>query len=49
MGFSSPSKTEDINSIGMLIDNQGEHDIFRDPIPENSLLYRSNGGLVLNK
>lgn len=48
-GFSSPSKTEDIIGIGMLIDNQGNSDIFRDILQENLLLYRSNGGLVLNK
>jgi len=44
-GFSSPSKTEDIIGIGMLIDNQGN----RDTLQENLLLYRANGGLVLNK
>ena len=48
-GFSSPSKTEDIIGIGMLIDNQGNRDIFRDILQENLLLYRPNGGLVLNK
>ncbi|MBE7446069.1 MAG: PDZ domain-containing protein [Planctomycetia bacterium] len=48
-GFSSPSKTEEISGIGILIDNQGDHDIFHDTIAENLLLYRTNGGLVLNK
>jgi len=48
-GFSSPSKTEDIIGIGMLIDNQGNRDIFRDTLQENLLLYRANGGLILNK
>ena len=48
-GFSTPSKTEDIIGIGMLIDNQGNLDIFRDTLQENLLLYRHNGGLLLNK
>ncbi len=48
-GFSSPSKTEDIIGIGMLIDNQGNRDTFHDTLQENLLLYRANGGLVLNK
>ena len=48
-GFSSPSKTEDIVGIGMLLDNQGNRDIFHDTLQENLLLYRPNGGLVLNK
>jgi len=48
-GFSSPSKTEDIIGIGMLIDNQGNRDTFHDTLPENLLLYRANGGLLLNK
>ena len=48
-GFSSPSKTEDIIGIGMLIDNQGNRDTFHDTLQENLLLYRPNGGLVLNK
>lgn len=48
-GFSSPSKTEDIIGIGMLIDNQGDRDIFHEILQENLLLYRPNGGLVLNK
>ncbi|MDO8141901.1 MAG: PDZ domain-containing protein [Candidatus Brocadiales bacterium] len=48
-GFSSPSKTEDIVGIGMLLDNQGILDIFRDTLEENLLLYRANGGLILNK
>lgn len=48
-GASSPSKTEEISGIGILIDNQGNHDIFHDFIAENLLLYRPNGGLVLNK
>jgi len=48
-GFSTPSKTEDVIGIGMLLDNQGDHDIFHEPIPENLLLYRPNWGLVLNK
>ncbi len=48
-GISSPSKTEEISGMGMLIDNQGDHDIFHDTILENRLLYRTNGGLVLNK
>ena len=48
-GFSSPSKTEDIIGIGMLIDNQGKRDIFHDSLQENLLLYRHNGGLILNK
>ncbi len=48
-GFSSPSKTEDIIGIGMLIDNQGNRNIFRDTLQENLLLYRANGGLLLNK
>lgn len=48
-GFSSPSKTEEINSIGILLDNQGDRDIFHEPIPDNLLLYRLNGGVVLNR
>ena len=48
-GFSTPSKTEDIIGIGMLIDNQGNRDIFHDSLQENLLLYRHNGGLLLNK
>jgi len=48
-GFSSPSKTEDIIGIGMVIDNQGNRDTFHDTLPENLLLYRAKGGLVLNK
>lgn len=48
-GFSSPSKTEDIIGIGMLIDNQGNRDTFHDILRENLLFYRANGGLVLNK
>ncbi len=48
-GFSSPSKTEDIIGIGMLIDNQGNRDIFHDSLQKNLLLFRPNGGLVLNK
>ncbi|MBI5677024.1 MAG: hypothetical protein HZC52_00715 [Planctomycetes bacterium] len=48
-GFSSPSKTEDIIGIGMLIDNQGNRDTFHDTLQENLLLYRANGGLLLNK
>ncbi|MDR4508355.1 MAG: PDZ domain-containing protein [Candidatus Brocadiaceae bacterium] len=48
-GISVPSKTEKIDSIGMLIDNQGDNDIFHDPIKENVLVFRPNGGLVLNK
>lgn len=48
-GVSSPSKTEDMLGIGILIDNQGDHDVFHDTITENLLLYRPNGGLVLNK
>lgn len=48
-GFSSPSKTEDIIGIGMLIDNQGNRDTFRDILQENLLLYRANVGLLLNK
>ncbi len=48
-GFSSPSKTEDIIGIGMLIDNQGNRDTLHDTLPENLLLYRANGGLLLNK
>ncbi|MDO8140447.1 MAG: PDZ domain-containing protein [Candidatus Brocadiales bacterium] len=48
-GFSSPSKTEDIIGIGMLIDNQGARDIFHDILQKNLLLYRPNGGLILNK
>ena len=47
-GFSSPSKTEDVIGMGMLLDNQGDGDIFHDPIRENLLLYRA-GGVVLNK
>jgi len=48
-GFSSPSKTEDIIGIGMLIDNQGNRDTFHDTLQENLLLYRANVGLLLNK
>ncbi len=48
-GFSSPSKTEDVIGMGMLLDNQGDGDIFHDPIRENILLYRAGGGVVLNK
>ncbi|BBO18289.1 conserved hypothetical protein [Candidatus Brocadia pituitae] len=48
-GVSLLSKTEDILGIGILIDNQGNHDVFHDTIAENLLLYRPNGGLVLNK
>ncbi|KAB2833001.1 MAG: hypothetical protein F9K48_09365 [Candidatus Brocadia sp.] len=48
-GISSPSKNEEVSGIGMLIDNQGDHDIFHDTIAENLLLYRPNGGVVLNK
>ncbi len=48
-GVSLLSKTEDILGIGILIDNQGDHDVFHDTIAENLLLYRPNGGLVLNK
>ena len=48
-GFSTPSKTEDIIGIGMLIDNQGNQDIFHDSLQENLLLYRPNGGPLLNK
>lgn len=48
-GFSDPSKTEEISGVGILIDNQGDRDTFHDAIAENLLLYRPNGGLVLNK
>lgn len=48
-GVSSPSKTEEITGIGILADNQGDHDIFSDPINENLLFYRVNGGVILNK
>ncbi|MCF6153837.1 MAG: PDZ domain-containing protein [Candidatus Brocadia sp.] len=48
-GVSSPSKTEEISGVGILIDNQGDHDIFHDTIAENLLLYRSDWGLVLNR
>jgi hypothetical protein len=48
-GISSPSKTEEISGMGILIDNQGDHDTFQNTIAENLLLYRPNGGLVLNK
>src|SRR3990170_8095205 len=48
-GFSSPSKTEDMVSIGMLLDNQGNRDTFHGILQENLLLYRANGGLILNK
>ena len=48
-GFSSPSKTEDVIGMGMLLDNQGDGDTFHDPIRENLLLYRAGGGVVLNK
>lgn len=48
-GFSTPSKTEEISGIGILIDNHGERDTFHDAIAENLLLYRPNGGLVLNR
>ncbi|MFN3531154.1 MAG: PDZ domain-containing protein [Candidatus Brocadia sp.] len=48
-GVSSPSKTEEISGIGILIDNQGDHDTFHDPIAEKLLLYRTNGGIILNK
>lgn len=48
-GVSSPSKTEEITGIGIVIDNQGDRDTFHDPIAENLLLYRPSGGLVLNR
>ena len=48
-GISSPSKTEDIFGMGILIDNQGNQDIFHCPVAENQLFYRTDGGLVLNK
>lgn len=48
-GFSDTSKTEEISGIGILIDNHGERDTFHGAIAENLLLYRSNGGLVLNR
>jgi len=48
-GISMPSKTEEINGIGMLVDNHGIRDIFRETIKTDHLLYRSDGGLVLNK
>lgn len=48
-GISIPSKTEEVNGMGMLLDNQGDHNIFHDSIAKNLLFYRSNGGLVLNK
>lgn len=48
-GVSTPSKTEEVSGIGILIDYQGDHDTFHDLIAEHLLLYRSNGGLVLNK
>ncbi len=48
-GISSPSKTEEISGMGILIDNQGDNDTFQNTIVENLLLYRPNGGLVLNK
>lgn len=48
-GVSSPSKTEEVSGMGIFIDNQGNQDLFHDAITENRLLYRTNGGLVLNK
>lgn len=48
-GVSSLSKTEEIGGMGIFIDNQGNRDVFPDTIAENLLLYRSNGGLVLNR
>ncbi|MCF6149199.1 MAG: PDZ domain-containing protein [Candidatus Kuenenia sp.] len=48
-GFSFPSKTEEIIGIGMLLDNQGDSDVFRDIIEKDTLFYRENGGLILNK
>ena len=48
-GFSYPSKTEEVIGIGILIDNQGNNDTFRNMLKENLLLYRPNGGLILNK
>ncbi|MBM4054566.1 MAG: PDZ domain-containing protein [Planctomycetes bacterium] len=48
-GVSFPSKTEEIIGIGMLLDNQGESDVFRDAIEKDSLFYRANGGILLNK
>lgn len=48
-GVSFPSKTEEIRGMGMLIDNQGNQDIFHETIAENLLFYGPNGGLVLNK
>ena len=48
-GFSFPSKTEAVVGIGILIDNQGNNDTFRNMLKGNLLLYRHNGGLILNK
>lgn len=48
-GVSLPSQTEEVRGMGIFIDNQGGRDIFHDIIAENLLLYRSNGGLVLNR
>ncbi len=48
-GFSFPSKTEEITGIGMLLDNQGERDVFSDVVQGDTLFYRANGGLLLNK
>lgn len=48
-GFSFPSKTEEITGIGMLLDNQGESDVFCDAVQGDTVFYRANGGLLLNK
>ncbi len=48
-GVSSPSKTEEIIGIGILADNQGDHDVFSDSVKEKLLFYRVNGGVILNR
>jgi len=48
-GFSVPSQNEEFISMGILADNQGDKDVFQNVVKENVLLYRANGGLLLNK
>jgi hypothetical protein len=48
-GFSVPSQNEEFISMGILADNQGDKDVFQNVVKENVLLYRANGGVLLNK